>query len=82
MRGSPALRRWARIACWALGGLALVVTVVFILHGPILTWVGTLLVVEDELVEADVILPLAARIAPAGSTDVALTPSQVLSPAR
>jgi uncharacterized SAM-binding protein YcdF (DUF218 family) len=37
----------------------LVATVVFILHGPILTWVGRLLVVEDELVEADVILPLA-----------------------
>ena len=59
LRGSMGLRRWARIACWALGGLALVVTIVFILHGPILTWVGTLLVVEDELVEADVILPLA-----------------------
>ncbi len=71
-----------RMAGVASCGLAVVTIVLFVQHVAVLTWVGKLLVVEDELVEADVILPLAARIAPAGSTDVALTPSQVLSPAR
>lgn len=48
-----------RMAGVASCGLAVVTIVLFVQHVAVLTWVGTLLVVEDELVEADVILPLA-----------------------
>lgn len=54
-------RRW-KIAGLIVGGLAIASIAVTVQRVAVLTWVGSLLVVEDQLMPADAILPLAGGI--------------------
>ena len=52
------LRRW-KVAALVLVVLALGAVTVVLQRAAVLTWIGSLLVVEDPLIQADVVLPLA-----------------------